>query len=256
VAQALQFTLNLTGPQLVQNGSFATGDFTSWTLTGSSDTNANYVGSATSLEFITGFGRHTTTTYYGSYYLLTTNTHAAFLGESGALAYLSQTLTTVSGQPYLLSFWLVNPGKAAAINRESLTPNEFTASWNGNTLFNQTDMGVFSYTNLQFIVWATGASTTLEFGARNDNDYFGLDDVSVTPIPSPVFQSAAMAGGSLTLTWSAVAGATYQLQYTTNLNLLNWTNLGAPITAVSGAIVTSDANGAQPQRFYRVVLTP
>jgi hypothetical protein len=165
---------------------------------------------------------------------------------------LSQTLTTVPGQVYLLSFWLVNPG----IFANPPIPNQFMAVWNGNTLFNQANMAAFSYTNLHFVVSATGTSTTLEFGARNDNDYFGLDDVSVTPLPPPVFQSAAVAGGSLTLTWSAVTGVTYQLQYTTNLSLLNWTNLGAPITAGSSAIATSDANVAQPQRFYRVVLTP
>ena len=251
-AQSLQFTLNLTGPQLVQNGAFATGDFTSWTLTGSSDTNANFVGSTASLPFTTGYGRHTTTTYYGSRYLLTTNTHAAFLGESGGLAYLSQTLTTVPGQGYLFSFWLVNPG----IFANPPTPNQFMAVWNGNTLFNQTNMAAFSYTNLQFVVAAAGASTTLEFGVRNDYDYFGLDAVSVTPLPPPVFQSAASAGGSITLTWLAVAGVTYQLQYATSLSLLNWTNLGAPITAAGSAIATSDANVAQPQRFYRVVLKP
>ena len=53
-----------------------------------------------------------------------------------------------------------------------------------------------------------------------------------------------------------MAGVTYQLQYATSLSLLDWTNLGAPITAGSSAIVTSDATGAQPQRFYRVVLAP
>jgi hypothetical protein len=257
VAESFQFTLNLTGPQtqLVQNGAFGTGSFSSWTLTGAGGT-TNYVGNANSVAVTTGSRHHSTTTDYGSYYLLTTNTYAALLGQTGGLAYLSQTLETVPGQPYLLSFWVANPGKAAAAQGLSIVPNDFMVAWNGSTLFNQTNMAVFSYTNMQFVVWAANSSTTLEFGARNDSDYFALDDVSVTLIPSPVFQSAATAGGAIALTWWAVTGAPYQLQYTTSLNPINWINLGTPITTSNGVITAFDTQPADPQRFYRVVLAP
>jgi hypothetical protein len=174
------------------------------------------------------------------------------LGQSGNLAYLSQTLTTVPGQAYWLSFWLVNPG----IFANPPTPNEFTVAWNGNTLFNQANIGVFAYTNMQYVVFTTNTSTTLEFGAQNNPDYFGLDDVSVTPIPAPAFQSAVSINGSITLTWSAVTGVTYQLQYPTTLGPPNWSNLGSPVAANSSAIATSDIQPADPQRFYRVVLAP
>jgi subtilase family serine protease len=257
VAESFQFTLNLTGPQtqLVQNGTFGTGSFSSWTLTGAGGT-TNYVGNANSVAVTTGSRHHTTTTDYGSYYLLTTNTYAALLGQAGGLAYLGQTLETVPGQPYLLSFWVANPGKAAAADGKSIAPNDFLVAWNGSTLFNQTNMAVFSYTNMQFVVWAANSSATLEFGARNDNDYFGLDDVSVTPIPPPVFQSAATAGGAIALTWGAMTGASYQLQYTTNLTPINWINLGTPITASNGVIAAFDTQPTDRQRFYRVVLAP
>ena len=49
---------------------------------------------------------------------------------------------------------------------------------------------------------------------------------------------------------------TYQLQYTTSLSAPNWSNLGAPIIASGGGITVSDIQPADPQRFYRVVLTP
>jgi hypothetical protein len=251
VAQSRQFNLTLVGPQLVQNGGFETGDFTSWTLAGSSGSQANFVGSAASLPVTTGSGRHRTTTYDGSYYIHS-GSYAAFLGQSGNLAYLSQTLTTVPGQAYWLSFWLVNPG----IFANPPTPNEFTVAWNGNTLFNQANIGVFAYTNMQYVVFTTNTSTTLEFGAQNNPDYFGLDDVSVTPIPAPAFQSAVSINGSITLTWSAVTGVTYQLQYATTLGPPNWSNLGSPVAANSSAIATSDIQPADPQRFYRVVLAP
>jgi hypothetical protein len=243
VAQNRQFNLTLVGPQLVQNGGFETGDFTSWTLAGSPSP-VNFVGSAsTSVRY------NHKTIYYSSY--IHSGNYAAFLGENGGLAYLSQTLTTVPGQAYLLSFWLVNPGEFS-----NPVPNEFTVAWDGNTIFDQSNLGVFSYTNMQFVVSAANASAALEFGARNDNDYFGFDDVSVSPIPVPVFQSPVSANGSVTLTWSAMTGMAYQLQYTTNLSAPNWSNLGSPITANSGAIATSDVQPADPQRFYRVVLAP
>jgi hypothetical protein len=251
VAQSRQFTLTLAVPQLVQNGGFETGDFTGWTVTGSSGSDDVFVGSADSLAVTTGYGRHKITTYYGSYYIHS-GSYAAFLGEPDVLSYLSQNLATDPGQAYLLSFWVDNPGKFV----NPPTPNEFMAAWNGNTLLDQVNMGAFSYTNLQFTVEATNASTTLEFGARNDNDYFGLDDISVTPIPTPAFQSAASVGGSITLTWAAMTGVTYQLQYTASLSAPNWSNLGPPITASNGVIATSDNQPADSQRFYRVVLAP
>jgi hypothetical protein len=78
----------------------------------------------------------------------------------------------------------------------------------------------------------------------------------VTAIPPPRFQSAAALGGSITLTWLAMTGMTYQLQYTTSLSAPNWSNLGAPMIASSGAITVSDIQPADPHRFYRVVLAP
>ena len=251
VAQSRQFNLTLVGPQLVQNGGFETGDFTSWSLTGSSGSQYNFVGNATSLYTTTTSHRHTTTNYVGSYYIHSGN-YGAFLGQSGGLAYLSQALATVPGEDYLLSFWLVNPGEFV----NPPLPNQFTVAWDGTTLFNQANLGVLSYTNMQFVVSAAASSTTLQFGARNDPDYFGLDDVSVTLIPAPVFQSTTGTTGFISMTWSAMPGVTYQLQYTTNLSTLNWINLGAPATATGGSISTSDFTTSDPQRFYRVVVAP
>jgi hypothetical protein len=117
-------------------------------------------------------------------------------------------------------------------------------------------MADFSFTNMQFVVSATGTSTTLEFGFENDKDYFGFDDVSVVPVPAPAFQSAAIVTGSFTLTWAAVARVTYQLQYASTLSPPNWSNLGSPITATGATISTTDVQPSDPCRFYRVVVAP
>jgi subtilase family serine protease len=250
VTQDRLFTLNLVGAQLVLNGGFELGSFADWTVT--PDDQYNLVGSATSVAVITGYGANRTTSYVGSYYIHSGN-YAAFLGEPGTnMVHLSQVLATVPGQDYLLSFWLANPGKVYS----PPIPNQFQVSWNGTNIYSQTNLGIISFTNMQFVVLATGASTTLAFGATNQPDYFGLDDVSVTPISAPAFQSTAAAGGTISLTWSAMTGVTYQVQYTTNLSTINWINLGSPISATGGSISTSDVTTLGPQRFYRVVVAP
>ncbi len=250
VTQDRQFTLILVGAQLVQNGGFELGNFTDWSAPSDQQ---NLVGNADSLAVTTGRGPFRTTTYVGSYYIHS-GSYAAFLGEPYSLAYLSQTLATVPGQFYLLSFWLANPGIISATSAP--TPNQFLVSWNGTNIFYQTNMGTISFTNMQFVVAATASSTTLKFGTQNTPDYFGLDDVSVTPIPAPVFQSTVAAKGTISLTWSAMTGVRYQVQYTTNLSTINWVNLGSPITATGGFISTSDLTTLGPQRFYRVVVAP
>jgi hypothetical protein len=77
----------------------------------------------------------------------------------------------------------------------------------------------------------------------------------VTSAP-PTQLSVAMTedGGTLSLTWNAIVGQTYQLQYTTNLAPANWLNLGDTVTATNDTMTVSEAIGQNPQRFYRLVL--
>ncbi len=76
-------------------------------------------------------------------------------------------------------------------------------------------------------------------------------------LPRPLIQSIEITGtNSVTLTWSAVSNATYQLQYNESLDPSAWSNRGAPVVAnASTASATDDLSGV-PQRFYRVVVVP
>ena len=222
-AVVLPFTL-LVGQSLVQNGGFEAGTFTNWTQSG----NTAYTSVTSNSSFV-----HS-------------GTYGAELGPSGSLGYLSQTLPTFAGQNYLLSLWMDSP--------DGETPNEFNVSWNGNTLIDLVNMPELGWTNLQFIVTASGSSTVLQIGARDDPTYLALDDVSVTPISATLFQALTKTNGTLNFTWNALTGLVYQVQYKTNLLQTNWINLGTAITATNLTATATNLIGPDPQRFYRLQL--
>lgn len=228
--QTVPFRLQVN--PLIQNGGFETGSFGFWTLSGNPGNSS--VGN--------------TGQYSGDQAYIHSGFFAAMLGRTNALGSLSQTVPTTPGQLYLLSFWLDNPAASPT--------NQFMAAWNGTIFFAQTNTHSFSSTNLQFLVSATGSNTVLQFSFRNDTNYFGLDDINLTPVSRPAFQNVSLAGNTVTLKWSAQTGFAYQVQYETNLSQANWANLGSPITATNSTAMLSAAIGPDAQRFYRVALLP
>jgi hypothetical protein len=235
------FTLQV-GQSLVQDGGFDSGTFSYWNLFG--DT------------FVSGY-------IYDGVQPVTPNSNPVHSGNWGAflgdnrLAILYQSLPTCPAQAYLLSFWLINPTNG---------PGEFfEVNWNTNglaftnTIFSLVGPPAFTWTNYNFVLTAAGTNTTLQFGAINPPNFFGLDDVSVTPIPVPSFVAAAVAGATnrLVFTWSALANVDYNVQYTTNLSQPNWLTLAAGLMASSNTLSFTDTNSlnAAPQRFYRISLS-
>ena len=136
---------------LVTNGGFETGDFSGWSQSGS----YMYV--------------LPSNPYSGSF--------AAALGTPTVFGTLSQTISTIPGQDYALSFVLANSGGT----------NAFQAAVNGITVFSEENGGSQSYTSYSNIFTAESASTDIALYARNDSGAFALDDVSVdlAPVPEP-----------------------------------------------------------------------
>jgi hypothetical protein len=229
-----QFTLQV-GQPLVQNGGFETGDFSLWNLTGFASGDSCLVddGSQTGITPFDG-------------------TYSALLSGGNPISDLSQTVPTLPGKPYLLSFWLAN----VDVLGFGTSPNEFLVSWNGTTISSQFDQPAYDWTYFQFVVVASTNSTVLQFGFRNDLFFFGLDDVSVIPLPKPQFLSVTRTNNTMGLTWSTMPGLVYQVQSSASMNPTNWSNVGGTLTAAGSTLSASNVFGTATQRFYRVLLVP
>jgi subtilase family serine protease len=221
----------------VRNGGFETGDFSGWQLTG------NTVVGKFIYNAVENAGSFPAAVHSGSY--------GAFLGDT-SVATLAQTVPTVPGQGYLLSFWLDN---AASGPVQKFFVNWNTNSSSTNTIYNLLNPPVMAWTNLQFVVIATSTNATLQFGAENDPNYFGLDDVSVTPIPVPMLTTTGATSNALIVAWNALSGVTYQLEGTTNLASPNWTVVGIVNATDTTASYTNNF-GAQRQQFFRIRRLP
>lgn len=64
-------------------------------------------------------------------------------------------------------------------------------------------------------------------------------------------------GSQVTISWLAIAGKNYQLQYSPSLNPASWSDVGSPQQAVANAVISaSDSTGGDAERFYRVEILP
>lgn len=82
-----------------------------------------------------------------------------------------------------------------------------------------------------------------------------LEFIPGAGVPEPVIDSAITGAGTAnaTLSWSAVNGVTYQVQYKTNLNQPGWLILGSE-TATGSTASFTDTTGPHAERYYRVIV--
>lgn len=149
------------GGNLLVNGGFEAGNLSGWSVSG----NTRFTMVTDYSVGLPGIGPDAT--YSGSHY--------ALLGPVGSMGHLSQTIATTAGQTYFVSWWLASDSNAG---------NEFSASWNGATLFDQVDVPREGYQFFTERAVATGSSSTLAFSYRNDPGFFSLDNVSVLVSPT------------------------------------------------------------------------
>src|SRR5260370_1024575 len=119
----------------------------------------------------------------------------ADLDYAGAVNQLSQTLATVAGQAYTISFWL----------SDDVGGNPFSVSFGVTSLFsgNTPALGSGNYEFLTFDTVASGSSTDLTFTSQYTFKGGGvgaaISDVSLTPtgVPAPATWTMVLAAAGL-----------------------------------------------------------
>lgn len=139
----------------IVNGGFETGSLAGWTV------DPAVTGS---LLFVGGHGH--------------SSADAAWFGAiAGANDSLEQSFATVPGESYTVSFWLAH---GWTDNR-----NGFSALWNTTPLLMLNNAPRFGQTQYTFLATATEDTTAIRFSGHALQDYYYLDDIDVTPIPTP-----------------------------------------------------------------------
>ncbi|MDB6125380.1 MAG: hypothetical protein JWQ71_4373 [Pedosphaera sp.] len=92
-----------------------------------------------------------------------------------------------------------------------------------------------------------------------DNGLPNLSDsktFEITVVPKPSIQSLQVSQGIFTITWSAILGQSYRVEYKTNLTDVIWTPLSGDIISQGNAASKADSGPATVQRFYHVIVLP
>jgi hypothetical protein len=151
---------------LLANCGFETGDFTSWTRIDPSN--------------FTGVDSHNPFT----------GTYAANLGAEGTQGFLSQTVATVPGSFYDLSFFLENESATDDSGSPIPVSNMFSVAVTDDlgqtTTLASTDniADSSSYASYQYFFFGSGTDT-VSFIYQNDPSYFDLDDIILVDPPAP-----------------------------------------------------------------------
>ncbi len=90
-------------------------------------------------------------------------------------------------------------------------------------------------------------------------DEIRLSNVALSPdqFLVPVSQQLAIRVSQVELSWFGSSGTNYQAQYRSSLTTNIWTNLGATLVGADAVITLTDSVPVgEPQRFYRVIISP
>src|SRR5260370_540307 len=112
--------------------------------------------------------------------------------------------------------------------------------------------GVFTWTPDDTFAGSTNSITV----RVTDNGQPPLSDFKsflVAVLPRPMLSTVAVSGNTVHLSWSAIGGKVYRVQYKSDWATA-WASLPGDITASGPVATKTDASGLLNQRFYRVLL--
>lgn len=91
--------------------------------------------------------------------------------------------------------------------------------------------------------------------SQNSSNLLNLDNLLVAGDPPEQIRIVGInrtAAGNFHLTWTAIAGQAYRVQYSTGLTNGGWSDLGMPVTASNATASAEDPFPASQQRLYRI----
>ena len=143
---------------------------------------------------------------------------AGFGANQGLDDTISQTLATVPGNLYSISFRL-SVGTVHLGGNDN--GNDFHAAFGGSMLFSATNITQQDYTTYAFTAVAGAAATDLAFSGRNGPNYSKLTEVVVQNISPVISVGLPASSGSINLRWPTNAVG-FELMQTTNLLPSAW----------------------------------
>ena len=146
--------------------------------------------------------------------------------------------------------------QSASFNVAVFGANPLSFQWFRNGTNIADNSNISGSTNRILVLRSLSAADAGTYSVRISNALGSTNSLGalLTVLGPPVFQVPSRTNQSIQLTWSAIPGRSYQLQYKSNLNAPTWTTLGGSLTASGNTLSALDPLAANSQRFYRVVL--
>ncbi|MCX6630462.1 MAG: Ig-like domain-containing protein, partial [Candidatus Solibacter sp.] len=218
----------------------------------SAPTNGTLSGTAPELTYLPA------TNYYGPDSFTFTVDDGSLTSE---VATVSITITNVNDAPVLASISdrTVHAGSTLVITNRASDPDvppqslvfSLTAAPVGASI--GTNDGVFRWTPGESYIDTTNSVTV----RVADNGTPSLDDAKsflIAVVARPLIESISLSNNIVWLTWSAISGQTYRVQFKEAWENPHWTNV-APDVRASGSTVSATNNvGSAAQKFYRGML--